>query len=76
MNPKETQELSELIFKMQKDFDLSVLLIEHDMPFVNTLCEQVLVLDYGKKLFNGTPQEAINNTEVIAAYLGDFYATS
>ena len=76
MNPKETQELSELIFRMEKDFDLSGWLIEHYMPFVNTLCEQVLVLDYGKKLFNGTPQEAINNTEVIAAYLGDFYATS
>lgn len=61
---------------MQKDFDLSILLIEHDMPFVNQLCEQVLVLDYGKKLFSGTPNEAINNQEVIAAYLGDFYAAN
>ncbi len=76
MNPKETQELCELILKMQKDFDLSVLLIEHDMPFVNQLCEQVLVLDYGKKLFSGTPKEAINDEEVIAAYLGDFYVTN
>lgn len=76
MNPKETQELCELILKMQKDFDLSILLIEHDMPFVNQLCEQVLVLDYGKKLFSGTPNEAINNPEVIAAYLGDFYASN
>ncbi|WP_297811244.1 ABC transporter ATP-binding protein [uncultured Helicobacter sp.] len=76
MNPKETQDLSELILKMQKDFGLSVLLIEHDMPFVNQLCEQVLVLDYGKNLFSGTPKEAINNKEVIAAYLGDFYATN
>lgn len=76
MNPKETEELCELILKMKKDFNLSVLLIEHDMPFVNKLCSEVLVLDYGKKLFNGTPQDAINNKEVIAAYLGDYYATN
>ncbi|HJF83000.1 ABC transporter ATP-binding protein [Helicobacter pullorum] len=76
MNPKETEELCELILKMKKDFNLSVLLIEHDMPFVNRLCSEVLVLDYGKKLFNGTPQNAINNKEVIAAYLGDYYATN
>ncbi len=76
MNPKETEELCELILKMKKDFNLSVLLIEHDMPFVNRLSSEVLVLDYGKKLFNGTPQDAINNKEVIAAYLGDYYATN
>ena len=76
MNPKETEELCELILKMKKDFNLSVLLIEHDMPFVYRLCSEVLVLDYGKKLFNGTPQDAINNKEVIAAYLGDYYATN
>lgn len=74
MNPKETEELCELILKMKKDFNLSVLLIEHDMPFVNKLCSEVLVLDYGKKLFSGTPQEAINDKQVIAAYLGDYYA--
>ncbi|XBS71495.1 ABC transporter ATP-binding protein [Acerihabitans sp. KWT182] len=71
MNPKETAELARLIFKMRGDFGLTVLLIEHDMTFVNTLCERVLVLDYGKPLFSGTPQEAVNNKEVIAAYLGD-----
>ena len=76
MNHKDTEELCELILKMKKDFNLSVLLIEHDMPFVNRLCSEVLVLDYGKKLFNGTPQDAINNKEVIAAYLGDYYATN
>lgn len=71
MNPKETAELAQLIFKMRADFGLTVLLIEHDMSFVNTLCERVMVLDYGKPLFSGTPQEAVNNQEVIAAYLGD-----
>lgn len=71
MNPKETNELAQLIFKMRDDFALTVLLIEHDMSFVNTLCERVLVLDYGKALFSGKTQDAINNKEVIAAYLGD-----
>ncbi|MDA3967885.1 MULTISPECIES: ABC transporter ATP-binding protein [Helicobacter] len=76
MNPIETEELGTLIFKMKKDFNLSILLIEHDMPFVNKLCNEVLVLDYGKKLFSGSPFDAINNKDVIAAYLGDYYATS
>lgn len=71
MNQKETSELAQLIFKMRDDFKLTVLLIEHDMLFVNTLCERVMVLDYGKPLFSGKTQEAINNKEVIAAYLGD-----
>lgn len=71
MNPKETNELAQLIFKMRDDFNLTVLLIEHDMSFVNTLCERVMVLDYGKPLFSGKTQDAINNKEVIAAYLGD-----
>ncbi|WP_315709281.1 ABC transporter ATP-binding protein [Brenneria uluponensis] len=71
MNPRETAELAQLIFRMRADYGLTVLLIEHDMSFVNTLCERVMVLDYGKALFNGTPQEAVNNPEVIAAYLGD-----
>ncbi|MBE0497282.1 MAG: ABC transporter ATP-binding protein [Campylobacterales bacterium] len=72
MNPVETKELAELIFKAREDFDLTVLLIEHDMKFVNQLCDKVLVLDYGKTIFEGKPADAIQNEEVIAAYLGDF----
>lgn len=71
MNPKETSELAQLIFKMRDDFKLTVLFIEHDMSFVNTLCECVMVLDYGKPLFSGRTQEAINDKTVITAYLGD-----
>lgn len=71
MNPRETAELAQLIFRMRADYGLTVLLIEHDMSFVNTLCERVMVLDYGKPLFSGTPQDAVNHPEVIAAYLGD-----
>ncbi|MBN2964369.1 ABC transporter ATP-binding protein [Sulfurospirillum sp. T05] len=72
MNPAETKELAALIFKAREDFDLTVLLIEHDMKFVNQLCDKVLVLDYGKTIFEGKPADAIQNEEVIAAYLGDF----
>lgn len=72
MNPAETKELAELIYKARDDFDLTVLLIEHDMKFVNQLCDRVLVLDYGKSIYEGKPAEAIKDPEVVAAYLGDF----
>ncbi len=73
MNPSETEELGELIKKARVDFDLTVLVIEHDMKFVNQLCDKVLVLDYGKTIFEGKPADAICDPEVIAAYLGDFH---
>lgn len=73
MNPSETEELGEIIKKARVDFDLTVLLIEHDMKFVNQLCDKVLVLDYGKTIFEGKPSDAIKDPEVIAAYLGDFH---
>ena len=72
MNPAETKELAHLIRTARDDFDLTVLLIEHDMKFVNQLCDKVLVLDYGKTIFEGKPSEAIQDKEVVAAYLGDF----
>ncbi|MDD3344493.1 MAG: ABC transporter ATP-binding protein [Sulfurospirillaceae bacterium] len=73
MNPFETEELGEIIKKARDDFDLTVLLIEHDMKFVNQLCDKVLVLDYGKTIFEGKPSDAIKDQEVISAYLGDFH---
>jgi len=72
MNPAETKELAQLIRGAREDFDLTVLLIEHDMKFVNQLCDKVLVLDYGKTIFEGKPSDAIKDKEVVAAYLGDF----
>ncbi len=72
MNPAETKELATLIRSARDDFNLTVLLIEHDMKFVNHLCDKVLVLDYGKTIFEGKPDDAIQDKEVIAAYLGDF----
>lgn len=72
MNPSETDELAELISNLRNEKKLSILLIEHDMKFVNRLCDRVLVLDYGKTIFEGSPKDAVENKEVITAYLGDF----
>ena len=72
MNPNETAELSNIIHKIKKDFDLSILLIEHDMKFVNAMCDELTVLDYGEKIFEGKPADAIVDQKVISAYLGDF----
>ncbi len=72
MNPQETHELAELFFKIRDVFDVTILLIEHDMKFVNHLCDRVMVLDYGKTIFEGKIEDAIQDEEVIKAYLGDF----
>ncbi len=72
MNPNETKDLAQLLFKIRDEYDVTVLLIEHDMKFVNHLCDQVLVLDYGKTIFQGKIEDAIQDEEVIKAYLGDF----
>ena len=72
MNPSESDELANLIFDLRASDGLSILLIEHDMKFVNHLCNRVLVLDYGRVIFTGSPSEAINHKDVISAYLGDF----
>ena len=72
MNPSESDELANLIFDLRASDGLSILLIEHDMKFVNHLCDRVLVLDYGRAIFTGSPSEAINHKDVISAYLGDF----
>lgn len=72
MNPSESDELANLIFDLRASDGLSILLIEHDMKFVNHLCDRVLVLDYGRVIFTGSPSKAINHKDVISAYLGDF----
>ncbi len=72
MNPNETEDLSEIIRRIKDEFGLTILLIEHDMKFVNNMCDKVLVLDYGEEIFEGKPSDAIVNEKVIEAYLGDF----
>jgi branched-chain amino acid transport system ATP-binding protein len=72
MNPNETHELAQLLFDIRDHYNLTILLIEHDMKFVNHLCDKVMVLDYGKTIFEGDIKDAIEDEEVIKAYLGDF----
>jgi branched-chain amino acid transport system ATP-binding protein len=71
MNPQETQELMDFILEIKRDFDLTVLLIEHDMRLVMGICEWIKVLDYGATIAEGTPRDIQNNPVVIAAYLGE-----
>lgn len=70
MNPQETKELTEMIRWIRDTYHLSILLIEHDMALVMKICERIYVLDYGKILAEGTPDEIRNNPAVIKAYLG------
>jgi branched-chain amino acid transport system ATP-binding protein len=70
MNPTETAELMETIALIRKKFDISILLIEHDMKLVMGICEKICVLNFGTVLGFGSPDEIRNNPEVVAAYLG------
>lgn len=71
MNPQETRELMDTISFIKDKFDVSILLIEHDMNLVMGICERIVVLNYGVLLAQGTPEEIRNNPQVIKAYLGE-----
>ena len=71
MNPNETMELVETIKFVRKHFDMTILLIEHDMKLVSSICEQLSVLNFGRLLVQGETTEVLNNPEVIKAYLGE-----
>ena len=70
MNPSETAELMENIRKIRDEFNIAIMLIEHDMSLVMGICEGICVLNYGKVIAKGTPDEIKENPEVIEAYLG------
>ena len=71
MNPNETRRLHDLILKIRDEESISILLIEHDMKLVMSLSERIYVVDYGKKIGEGLPEDIRNNPVVIKAYLGD-----
>ncbi|MBQ9769611.1 MAG: ABC transporter ATP-binding protein [Clostridia bacterium] len=70
MNPHETEELMDIVRRISSEYKITILLIEHDMKFVSGLCDEITVLNFGTGLAQGTPDVALNDPEVIKAYIG------
>ncbi|MGZ5862173.1 MAG: ABC transporter ATP-binding protein [Methyloceanibacter sp.] len=70
LNARESDELNELLFSIRNDDGVALLLIEHDMSVVMRISDHLVVLDYGKRIADGTPEQVRNDQQVIAAYLG------
>ena len=71
MNPNETAELMDTIRFVRDNFDMTILLIEHDMKLVSGICEKLTVLNFGQVLTQGDTQTVLNDHRVITAYLGE-----
>ena len=70
MNPQETADLLNIVRHIRDKYDVTILLIEHDMKFVSGLCDEITVLNFGTVLAQGTPEVALNDPEVVKAYIG------
>ena len=70
MNPHETEDLMKIVRRIRDEYDVTILLIEHDMKFVSGICDEITVLNFGTVLSQGTPEVALNDPEVVKAYIG------
>ncbi len=74
LNPAESDEIIQLILDIKKGGGITQMVIEHDMKAIMRISDRIVVINSGEKLAEGTPQEIVNNPEVVRAYLGDFHA--
>ena len=70
MNPQETADLMSIVRHIRDEYNMTILLIEHDMKFVSGLCDEVTVLNFGTVLAQGETKTALNDPEVVKAYIG------
>ena len=76
LNTKDIEEMMNLVTRINRELKITVLVIEHVMKAVMSICHRVIVLHHGRKIADDTPQRIANNDQVINAYLGDRYAKS